>query len=78
LDRVDDRLGHRRVGRHRKHTPAAGKCNIVRSPPQRILGPRHHRDVTAFARQFFRDGSSDPIPIDMSVIGGEADVARLS
>jgi hypothetical protein len=59
LDRVDDRFRHGSIGRHGKHTPATGSCNIVRGAPQRIFGPRHHRNVAALARQFFRDRSSD-------------------
>ena len=33
--------------------------NIVGGLPQRILGPRHHGDVAALARQFLGDGASD-------------------
>ena len=40
-------------------TSVRSNTEIVRAPPQRILGPRHHCDVAALARQFFRDGSSD-------------------
>ena len=59
LDRADDRFGHRRIGRHRNHAPAAGARDIVGGLPQRIFGARHHGDVAALARQFVRDGASD-------------------
>ena len=59
LDRVDDRFGHGRIGRHGNHTPPTGSRDIVRGPPQRIFGSRHHGDVATLARQLLRDGPSD-------------------
>ena len=56
---ISDRFGHGCIGRHGKHALTRSARNVVRRPPQRIFGPRHHRDIATLARQLLRDGPSD-------------------
>src|SRR5438105_569403 len=59
------------VRRDREHLAAALLANLFRRRVERLLAPRAHRDVAAFARQSARDALAD----SFAAAGDERDLA---